>query len=137
MAEINLPDNGVGFFAMTSEPLKGCTPDKMREILKRNDTDEVLAAVMAAVSNEAGWLGHDTDDPDNDEETILRIIAEFDAWWELEKELFDEIVRRLEAENGTKGTAYRTGGIRMHKIIKPFMERNGYRDGAGWWVAAE
>ena len=31
-------------------------------------------------------------------------------------------------------TTYVTAGIGLRYIIKPFMERNGYRDGAGWWV---
>ena len=27
-----------------------------------------------------------------------------------------------------------TSGKGMWYIVKPFMERNGFRDGAGWWV---
>lgn len=99
---------------MTSEPHKGYTPGKMREILKRNNTDVSLAAVMVTVSNETGWLRHDTDDPDNDEETVLRIIAELDVWWKLEEELFDEIIRRLEEENRRKDIAYITAGIGLY-----------------------
>ena len=137
MAEIKLPDNYAEIAIMASEPLKGYTPDTMREMLTRYNTDDAVAAIMAAVANKTGWLGHDIDDPDNDEETNSRIKAEHDAWWALEKELYAEIIRRLEEENQTKGTAYATSGIGLHYIIKPFMERNGYRDGAGWWVAAK
>ena len=137
MSEIKLPENYSDIVVMASEPLKGYTPETMRGMLTRYNTDDAVASIMAAVSNKTGWIGHDIDDPDNDEETNERIIAEHDAWWALEKELYAEIIRRLEEENRTKGTTHVTSGIGLHYIIKPFMERNGYRDGAGWWVAAE
>lgn len=137
MSEIRLPENDSDIVLMASEPLKGYTPETMRGMLTRYNTDDAVASIMAAVSNKTGWIGHDIDDPDNDEETNERIIAEYDAWWALEKELYAEIIRRLEEENRTKGTTHVTSGIGLHYIIKPFMERNGYRDGAGWWVAAE
>ena len=109
-----MPDNHVEIFVMASETLKKYTPDTIREILKQHNTDDELAAIMAAVSNETGWLRHDTDDPDNDEETVLRIIAELDAWRKLEEELFDEIIRRLEEENRRKDIAYITAGIGLY-----------------------
>ena len=134
MSEIKSPDNYSEIVIMASDPLKDYTPDIIREVLTRYQTDEAIADIMAVVANKTGCIGHDIDDPDNDEETNSRIIAEHNAWWVLEKELYAEIIRRLEEENRTKGTAYVTAGIGLHYIIKPFMERNGYRDGAGWWV---
>ncbi len=134
MSEIKLPENYSDIVAMASEPLKGYTLETMREILARYNTDDAVADIMAAVSNKTGWIGHDIGDPENDEEMNARIIAEHDAWWALEKELYAEIIRRIEEENRTKGTSYVTGGIGLYYIIKPFMERNGYQDGAGWWI---
>lgn len=134
MSEIELPENYSDIVAMASKPLKGYTPEAVREMIARYTTDDAVAAIMAAVANKTGWIGHDIGDLDNDEETDARIKAEHDAWWELEKELYAEIIHRLEEENRTKGTAYVTSGIGLHYIIKPFMEHNGYRDGAGWWV---
>lgn len=134
MSEIKSQDSFSEIAIMASDPLKDYTPDIIRDVLTRYQTDEAIAAIMAAVANKTGWLGHDIDDPDNDEDINSRIIEEHDAWWVLEKELYVEIIRRLEEENRTKGTAYVTAGIGLHYIIKPFMERNGYRDGAGWWV---
>ena len=49
-----MPDNHVEIFVMASEPLKKYTPDTIREILKQHNTDDELAAIMAAVSNETG-----------------------------------------------------------------------------------
>ena len=57
-----------------------------------------------------------------------------DSWYTLERYLVAEVIRRLEEENQTKGTTYLTTGIGTHYIIKPFMERNGFVDGAGWWI---
>lgn len=134
MSEIYLPENYSDIVVMAAEPLKGYTPDHIREMMTRYKTDEAIAAFMAMVANKTGWIGHDIGDPDNDAETDARIKAEHDAWWALEEELYEEIIRRLETENQEYGTNYVTSGIGLHYIIKPFMECNGYRDGAGWWI---
>ena len=39
-------------------------------MLTRYNTDDAVAIIMAAVSNKTGWIGHDIDDPDNDEENV-------------------------------------------------------------------
>ncbi len=134
MAEIKLPDNYSEIAVMTAEPLKGCTPDQIRDLMKRYQSDEAIAAFYAGVSNKTGWIGHDIGEPENDEETNERIKRNHAEWWALEKEIFSEIVRRLERDNLKKGASYVTSGKPMHYIIKPFMERNGFRDGAGWWI---
>lgn len=135
MSEVKLPDNYTEIAVMASEPLKGYTPDTIREMLTRYTTDSTVAVIMAAVANKTGWIGHDLGDLDNDEETDARIKAELDTWWALEKELYAEIIRRLEEENRSQGTNHTISGIGLHYIIKPFMERNGFRDGAGWWIS--
>ena len=133
MSEIKLPEDLNKIAIMASEPLKGYTPDQMREMASKYDSDEALAAVYASVSNKTGWIGHDIGEPENDEETNNRLKKELDEWWKLEKELYAEIVSRLQKENAEKGTTYITSGKGRY-IVKPFMERNGFRDGAGWWV---
>ena len=134
MSEIKLPEDLNKIAIMASEPLKGYTPDQMREMASKYDSDEALAAVYASVSNKTGWIGHDIGEPENDEETNNRLKKELAEWWKLEKELYAEIVSRLQKENAEKGTTYITSGKDMWYIVKPFMERNGFRDGAGWWV---
>ena len=118
---------------LLEEPLKECKPADIKSILTQDHSDKTLAACFASVHNQAGWLAHDIDDEENDEETNNRIIAEFNEWWSLEKELVAEVERRLEQEN----TNIKIQDIGYHFIVKPFMERNGYRDGAGWWVKRE
>lgn len=119
MSEIKLPDNYCDIVVMASEPLKSCTPYTIRNMLTRYQSDNVIAVIMAVAANKTGWIEHDIDDPENDEETDARIKAEYDAWRTLTR---------------TQGTSHVTSDIGLRYIIKPFMERNGFRDGAGWWI---
>lgn len=134
MSEIKLSEDFKKIAIMASEPLKGCTSDQMREMASKYDSDAALAAIYASVSNKTGWIGHDIGEPENDEETNNRLKKEHNEWWMLEKELYAEIVSRLQKENAEKGTTHITSGKGMWFIVKPFMERNGFRDGAGWWI---
>lgn len=113
------------------EPLKDYKPKDIKNILVDDQSDITLAACFAAVHNQTGWLAHDIDDGDNDKETNNRIITEFNEWWSLEKKLVAEIEQRL------GNTCHKKQDVGYHFIVKPFMERNGYRDGAGWWVKRE
>ena len=137
MSEIKLPKDFREIAIMASEPLKGYTPIQMREMASKYHSDEALAAIYASVSNKTGWLGHDIGEPENDEETNNRLKKEHEEWWTLEKELYAEIVCRLQKENAEKGTAHIITGKGMWYIAKPFMERNGFKDGAGWWVNSD
>ena len=103
-------------------------------IFMRHTSDDIIAAILAGVWNEVGWLMHELDDPDNDKESVSAYRSAVDSWYTLERYLVAEVIRRLEEENQTKGTTYLTTGIGTHYIIKPFMERNGFVDGAGWWI---
>ena len=119
-------------------PLEGYVPNDVRQWLKeQHSTDAALAEAMASVGRKVGWLHHELNDPDNDEAQIEKYDKEFDAWWDLEKELVAEIICRLNEQNRTTGTSYVTDGKGWHYIIEPFMEQNGFRDGAGWWVRKE
>lgn len=116
-------------------PLDGYVPDDIRQwITEHHNTDTVLAEAMAAVGRKVGWFHHELNDPDNDDATIAKYKIEFDGWWTLEKELVAEIIHRLERQNSEQGTTHRTTGDGWHYIIEPFMNQNGYRDGAGWWI---
>lgn len=116
---------------LLEEPLKDYKPKDIKSILTHDQSDKTLAACFAAVHNQAGWLAHDIDDDDNDEEANNRIIAKFNEWWSLEEELVAEVERRLGNDPD------QNQDIGYHFIVKPFMELNGYRDGAGWWVKRE
>ena len=116
------------------EPLKDYTPNDIRAWLKNNAGDANLATAYAQVSNQVGWIGHEVDDPDNDEKTNKSIMERFEKWWALDKEIQQTIFTRIEAYNKERGTNYPTSGKGTHYLIEPFMNMNGYRDGCGWWV---
>lgn len=96
-----------------------------------------MATAYAQVSNQVGWIGHEVDDPDNDEKTNKSIMERFEKWWALDKEIQQTIFTRIEAYNKEHGTNYPTSGKGTHYLIEPFMNMNGYRDGCGWWVEEE
>lgn len=109
--------------SMANEPLPRITPEEWGSMRGESFSDEELAAALARAWNKCGWLGHALEEDDCTPE----LKAEHDAWWTLEKELIVEIAKRM---NRVCETPY-------VKLITPFMERNGYRDGHGWWVKKE
>ena len=134
MSENKLSKRMTEIIALCSEPLDGFSPTQVRSMFERYTSDDTVATILAGVSNEVGWLMHELDDPDNDEELVSTYRSLFDSWYALERDLVTEVIRRLEGENQTTGTNHLTTGIGTHYIIKPFRERNGFVDGAGWWI---
>lgn len=116
---------------LIDEPLKDSTPEDIRSLLQYDQTEKTLATAMAAVANQTGWIGHSLDDPDNDAATNKAIELAFDEWWALEKELYVKISNILIRETPDMCIPESTG---WYYIILPFMTRNGYRDGGGWWI---
>ena len=123
---MQIPENAV---ILCSEPLKGWTVDEMRMWISQHTEESDLATATALVDMKAGWLMHLTDDEGGE------IYSEEEhKWCELSNELYAKILSIMENENDT--------GIAYHDLtkaglfyrIEPFMNRNGYRDGAGWWV---
>jgi len=125
-----LPENAV---IMISPPLKGYIPNDVREWLSHNNTENGLAEAFANVSNLVGWLGHELCDPDNP--YIAKTEEAYKEWDVLETALRDRIFTVLQEENASGKYNHMIsiqGG--WHYVVLPFMERNGYRDGCGWWV---
>ncbi|MDP4120137.1 MAG: hypothetical protein Q8876_03660 [Bacillota bacterium] len=117
---------------LCEEPLEGVTPSDIRQMLSRDNTEKMLATIFARVSNKACWLGMDLDDyeePELSEKTV-----ESDEWWDLCFELHDRINVILKEENKTGKANHILEGIGLQDIALPFMDRNGYKDGAGWWI---
>lgn len=112
-----------GTVIMGSEPLAGVTADAWRTQLGEDYTDESLAAALAGAWNKSGWLGHDL----GDDACTPEVEAAYKEWYALEEELIGKIALRLKRKCETP----------YIKLVTPFMERNGYRDGGGWWVKKE
>ena len=124
-----LPENTL---ILTFEPFLGFMPDDLRSWLLAHHEDSDLAAALAEVHNHVGLLGHELDEVDDN-----WLFYAFDAWWELEKELYDLIITSMRQTNLRGETNYNLDQKGLHYLVEPFMEKNGYCDGSGWWISAK
>ena len=114
---------------LINEPWVGFIPDDVRAWLDTHQTQADLADAFAVVSGQHTILLHLLDE--------IRdhwLDEAYDNWSELCDDLYQRIVSILADDNDRLGTGYVTTGIGKHYIVKPFMERNGYIDGHGWWT---
>ncbi len=119
------------YLVIDREPFVGYMPNDIRNWLRDHDQESDIACVMAIVHNKVGILGHLCD-----EAYDPWVEYAYEEWYEIESELLEQIIIILSVENKTKGTDHTLTGAGLHYMIKPFMERHGYRDGAGWWIKA-
>ncbi len=117
---LKLPE---GTVIMVSEPLAGISAEEWRNMLGNDYTESALAASFAGAWNEAGWLMDEADEDDSTPE----IKARYESWCALQVELVEKVAVILQCECKAPYV----------KLVTPFMERNGYRDGGGWWVKKE
>ena len=111
---------------LTREPFVGFMPADVRSWLQDHGDDRNLATAFAEVSNKTGCLGHElgeTDDP--------WITYAYEEWRELYQEIHRQVLAAIGRENMDR---FNPGGYRF---AEPFMEKNGYRDGSGWWIPIE
>ena len=115
---------------MGSEPLEGISIKQIQQLLEEDDSESNLAKVYAGVSNQVGWLMHDLDDDD----CTPDIEEQYESWSALEETLRLRIFDILKQEDITaleKTVAENRG---YYNVVKPFMLRNGFKGGSGWWV---
>ena len=117
---------------LTTEPFVGFMPTDLRAWIAEHSSDPDLAVALAEVHNHVGILGHELDDVDDH-----WLIYAYEAWWDVEKELYDLIIASMRRSNRRGETDYNLSQSGLHWLVKPFMERNGFRDGTGWWVQTE
>ena len=117
---------------LTSEPLAELSPMDIRQWLFENFTENNLAKAKAKVHNQVGWLGHDLDELDEPE--LSKAEAIYNEWCKLSDELFQQIFDILHKENELDKANHNLDVVGNFNKILPFMERNGYRNGGGWWV---
>ena len=125
-------DNTQNAYILTDEPLSGYMPAKVRQWLLDNTKERDLAEAFAQVSNKAGMLSH-TIDEIND----VWLSEAFDKWSDLEHELSIKIIAIFGDEDKNCYASYKTPCMGLHYIVLPFMERNGYHNGSGWWTKNE
>lgn len=116
-------------YILYQEPLTNHTPAEALQWLNSVSTEKAIAAAYAVVSNHVGRLTHEADEDDHWTEEA------YEAWCEVEEAIYRRIWDLLKAENDSGAANHTLSGIGTHFIVKPFMLRNGYRDGSGWWIA--
>jgi len=117
---------------MRADMMDGFVADDLRYWLSEFDTEAGLAIALAQADMKVGWLMHELNDSDKRDVSGVRIA--FDDWRELYKELHARIITIMKDENESGISKHNLDETRGHYIIMPFMERNGYRDGSGWWI---
>lgn len=124
-----LPENTL---ILTTEPFVGFMPSDLRMWLTDHNTDADLASALAEVNDHAGLLGHELDEVED-----RWLLYAFEAWCEVELELYDLIFESMKQSNQRGETKYNLTQEGLYYRVKPFMERNGYQDGSGWWVKSK
>jgi len=120
--------NQLPLYIIQKEPLTGYTPSEALRWFASVSDEKTIAAVHAAVSNHVGSLRHELDENDP------WIDEAYDAWLDVEEVTYQRIWNILKAENDSGKAKHTLSGIGKYYIVKPFMLRNGYRDGSGWWI---
>ena len=121
--------NQLPLYIIQQEPLTNHTPAEALQWFASMTDEHTIAAAHAVVSNHVGSLRHELDEDDP------WIEEAYDAWREVEEVIYQRIWTLLKTENDLGITNHTLSGIGTYYIAKPFMLRNGYRDGSGWWIA--
>ena len=112
---------------MGSEPIPGWKPEEIQEWYIQHHTEAGLAQAFAAASNKFWWVEdnvYDYEEGTPEHQEACRIT---DKWEKLMESLEEEILTILMDE----GVAIPEKG--RIRVLIPFMERNGFSDGNGWW----
>lgn len=113
---------------MGGDPTPNVTIEEMDLFARQAETEKDLADAYAMASNKAWWVEDDIYDYEEgtpEHKEACRITEEWFAVAEIIRNKIFEILKSEGAEVTNRGYI---------EILKPFMARNGYRDGKGWWV---
>ena len=94
-------------------------------------TEMELATLYALVENKAWWIEDDIYDYDTGTDGYRNACDITNKWFSVANELGKRIFIILRSEK----TVIPERGY--NTVLKPFMERNGFVDGRGWWIHKE
>ena len=123
-----MKDNLNGIVIMASEPIPNKTPTDVRGYFAERKNERDLADAFAIASNKFWWVEDNIYDYEEGTPEYIAACAITDEWGALKDEYEERIFMILRNE-GVE--IPETGRI---KVLEPFMKRNGYRDGNGWWI---
>ena len=126
-----MKDNLNDIVIMASDPILDKTPTDVRNYFAERKTEKDLADAFAIASNKFFWVADNEYDYEEGtrEHRLAREIT--DEWCALMDEYEEKIFKILVSEGAVISENARI------RVLKPFMARNGYVDGNGWWVKAE
>ena len=99
--------------------------DEVDTYISGDFSEEKLAELLSVITYKSSDLYEIEDD-----DWALQYA---ERWWELEERIY-ELIKNILNEQNNHGANYTIEGIGLYNMAVPFMERNGYRDGNGWWV---
>ena len=123
-----MKDNLNGIVIMASEPIPNKTPTDVRGYFAERKRERDLADAFAIASNKFWWVEDNVYDYEKGTLEYIAARAITDEWGALMDEYEERIFMILRNE-GVE--IPETGRI---KVLEPFMKRNGYRCGNGWWI---
>lgn len=115
-------------YIMGEEPLSDMTPQDLQNHFSGSLTEKELATAFALSSNEFWWVEdnvYDYEEGTPEHKEAKRITDEWCCLMEHYEEQIFDILR-------TEGVEIPDTGRIV--VLIPFMERNGYLDGNGWWI---
>lgn len=115
-------------YIMGKEPVPGISPADIKERYSGLPSEQCLADAFAISSNKFWWVEDAEYDYEVDTPEHQAVCATTDAWGELMVYYKSQIFTILQSE----GVAIPESG--QIAVLKPFMLRNGYIEGNGWWI---
>ncbi len=110
------------------EPSPNLTAEMVEKAMAEIKTETELANLFAVVDNKAWWIEDEEYDFEEGTEEHKLAKAKADLWFDLSGKLLDKIFDILRAE----GVEIPAKGYIV--ALEPFMKRNGFRNGNGWWI---
>ena len=111
-----------------TEPAPYLTIEKAYEEYSAANTEQKIADVFAIVESKVWWIEDSAYDFEKGTEEYVTVRESINMWFEIAERIKNRIFEILRSE-----------GIEIPKtdqitVLEPFMKRNGYRNGNGWWI---
>lgn len=113
---------------MGQEPNPNLTIEKANQLFAEIKTEKDIAELFALVENKAWWIEDEVYDFDEGTEEYKKAVEKTDIWFALADKLKDLIFSILKSE----GVQIPSKGQIV--VLEPFMKRNGFINGNGWWI---
>ncbi len=113
---------------MASEPYHDISIEEAKKLFNQSVTEKELANVFAIASNKFLWVEDNIYDYKSGTAEYKRACEITDEWVMLKENIESKIFSILES----KGVSIPDFGT--ISVLEPFMKRNGYFNGSGWWI---